>query len=318
MTLMGLARETASRIHRRCVAPFGRRTLDHMLANGLPTPLAMPIRFLFTNELPEHARRVRERVEGLRNEIASRPDVYGYQYSATPFGVARWPVVEASPAAAGPFVTSRWLAHNASVPDRWGLFLHLCAESYAARTILELGAGVGVSGAYLASSRACRRFVTLEGSEALAAVSRTMLNTSTDRATLIVGPFEDGLTRACAWLAQEHASLDLVYVDGHHDGAATLHYLNGLLPSLASGAVLIIDDISLYSEMWDAWKRLEAMPGVAVAVNVGRFGILEWRGGSAAAARYDLSRYTGWWRVGSSRRKAVKSPVVGKLETEGL
>ena len=305
MNLVAPARETANRLHRRCLAPFGRRALEHLLDRGLPPRLAEPLRFLFTDDLPDHARQVRDRVEECRREIAARPEMYGYRYSNTRFGVARWPV-EASAAAAGPFVSSRRLTHNASVPARWGLFLHLCAESCAASTILELGSGVGVSGAYLASSRTCRRFITIEGSHALAEVARTLLHRASDRTTMIVDTFDEGLTRACALLAEEQAALDLVYIDGHHDGAATEHYLDRLLPSLARGAVLIFDDISLYSEMWDAWRRLERVPGMAVAVNVGRFGILEWHGGSASAARYDLSRYTGWWRVGASRRQDVE------------
>lgn len=298
------------------MAPFGRRALEKMLARGLPSYMAVPVRYLFTGEVSQHARHVRERVERLRREVASRLDVYGYEYTATPFGLARWPV-PATRAAAGPFVSSRWLAQNASVPDRWGLFLHLCAEACEARTILELGACVGVSGAYLASSRSCRRFITLEGSEALAAVSKPVIDTVADHATMIVGPFEDGLTRACALLADEQASVDFVYFDGHHDGAATLHYLQRLLPSLSRGALLMFDDIRLYSEMWGAWQRLEAMPGVAVAVNVGRFGILEWHGGNTSAARYDFSRYTGWWPVALSRREAVQRSLRRAANSEG-
>ena len=60
-------------------------------------------------------------------------------------------------------------------------------------------------------------------------------------------------------------TIDLAYVDGHHDDAATLHYVALLAPHLSRGGCIVLDDICLYEEMWRAWTQVSAMPGVSVA-----------------------------------------------------
>lgn len=283
------------------MAPFGLRALERMLADGLPAALASPLRVLIGAAPPVHARAVRARVERLRAAIAGRPETYGFAHTSTPQGLARWPIA-ASALPGGPVVSARWLAHVASVPERWGVFLHLCAEAVSARTILELGACVGISGAYLASAGACRRFVTLEGSPPLARLAAATLGEVTDRAVVLDGPFDEGLNRAFALLTGEGLGLNLVYVDGHHDEAATLHYVRAVIPRLEPGALVILDDIYLSDAMWRAWRHVSVISGFSASANVGRFGLLIWEGGAAAPARFDLSRYTGWWRVGPSPR----------------
>lgn len=214
----------------------------------------------------------------------------------------RWP--ERTEDAAG--FSPRRLATSASVQRRWGVFLHLCAEAYGARAILELGACVGISGAYLASIRSHPRFISMEGSSALAPVAEATLAAVTDRAVIVRAPFESGVLDALARFAAERLSVDVAYIDGHHDEAATLHYVRTIVPHLSAEALVVLDDIALYAEMWRAWQTLASMPGVAAAVNVGRFGLLVWSGG-VTARHYDLARYTGWWRVRGSRRDALRS-----------
>ena len=185
------------------------------------------------------------------------------------------------------------------------MFLHLCAQSFEARAILELGTCLGISGAYLASVPSRPRLVTLEGSTALASLAETMLAAMSCRADVVRGPFENTLQGALHRVAAENLAVNVAYIDGHHDEAATLHYVRTVVEHLSSEALVVLDDIHLCSEMWRAWRRLASMPGVAAAVNVGRFGLLVWRGGDATPAGWDLSRYTGRWRVGGSRREAM-------------
>jgi protein-L-isoaspartate O-methyltransferase len=246
---------------------------------------------------------MRSRIEQRRRFIANVSSTYAFAHASTPHGAARWPI-EQPPETPGP-ISGRWLAHTASVPERWGVFLHLCADDPAARTILELGSSVGISGAYLASGRGCRRLITIEGSSSLAEVATATLEVVTDAAEVIVGPFDDGLTQAFARLDSAADGLDLVYIDGHHDEAATLNYAQRILPRLRPGGLVIFDDIYLYEEMWRAWSRLRILPGASAAVNVGRFGILVWAGSDSRAIEFDLSRYTGRWRVGGSRARAT-------------
>jgi len=93
------------------------------------------------------------------------------------------------------------------------------------------------------------------------------------------------------------STIDLAFVDGHHEEAATLRYVEAIAPHLSPSGLFVLDDIYLYRGMWSAWQRL-ASDRRFTAVNVGRFGLLVCGSGKG---RYDLARYTGYWRVGPPR-----------------
>jgi hypothetical protein len=52
-------------------------------------------------------------------------------------------------------------------------------------------------------------------------------------------------------------------VDGHHEEAATLHYVAAISPHLSPAALIILDDIYLYEGMWRAWQALSSAAHVA-------------------------------------------------------
>lgn len=294
------ARRLLGQVYRSLAAPAGRRALDRMIRGGLPPRLSRPIRYLFTGTVPAEAHRVSARIERRRQTIAARPQTYGFAHATTPHGPARWPVVRAD-APDGPWVSSRWLAKSASIPRRWGLFLHLCAAGGTRGVVLEFGSCVGIASAYLGSARGGSNLMTLEGSPDLTLVAQATLDELAPGATVITGVFDEGLDRAFARLDEERSAIDVAYIDGHHDEAATLHYASRLVPRLQPEALLILDDIYLYEEMWRAWRILSSAPGYSAAVNLGRFGVLVRNAAADRPRIYDLARYTGWWRVGRSR-----------------
>lgn len=280
--------------YRAIAAPFGARAVERMLRDGLPPRLATPLRVLFGGAVPPQAAAAAASIESLRAGLAARRETYRFAPIEDALGPLRMVV-------AGGDIPSSFFANAASVSRRWGLFLHLCAEAFEARAVLELGACFGISGAYLASGRSRPHLVTIEASDALAPVAEATLAAFTESAEVMRGTFEARLPEALARLG----SVDVAYVDGHHDEAATLHYVRTIAPRLASNALVVLDDIRLYREMWRAWTSVAAMRGVAAAVDTGRFGLLVWIGGDAVPRPYDLARYTGWWRAGRSRRETM-------------
>ena len=294
--------DAARRAYRRCARPLGLRALERMLGRGLPAQLAPALRVLLGDTPPARVQALSARLEHRREELRGRPDVYRYAYEHPSLGTTRWP--DDPTTAGGEAVSLRWLASAASVPAEWGVFLHLCADAIGARTVLELGAGTGLSGAYLVAAPTVESLLTLEGSPPLARVAAQTLAPFGARATVVEGRFSDTLPRTLAALADAGRRVDLAYLDGHHEEAATLAYLDALRPHLRRGSLVVFDDIRLWQGMWRAWQRACALPGVAAAIDTGRFGVLvcdDDAAGAGAGAPFGLARYTGRWRVGPPR-----------------
>lgn len=142
-------------------------------------------------------------------------------------------------------------------------------------------------------------------------MARETLADVASHAVVVEGLFDDVLPRIFERLATEQRTIDFAYVDGHHDEAATLHYVAQIAPHLSRGGYMVLDDICLYEEMWRAWTTVSALPGVAAAVHVGRFGILVWDDRAAKPMSFDISRYTGRWPIGPARRTALATSRLG-------
>lgn len=129
---------------------------------------------------------------------------------------------------------------------------------------------------------------------ALAAIARQTLAAVTETAEVVVGTFAETLPATLERLG----AIDLAFIDGHHEEAATLRYVEAIEQHMSRGPI-VLDDIHLYEGMWRAWQTLLSYRRFT-AVNVGRFGLLVH--GEGYGHSYDLSRYTGHWRVGPARK----------------
>jgi predicted O-methyltransferase YrrM len=277
MTTTGSSLSLARTIYRRAMAPLGIYKLQRMLEGGLPQPLQTPLEFLFARRLCHEARQAVDRVELIRSAVARQTRL---------FEVANSDIDD-------PRRTAAQIAHRSSVTFEWGTFLYLCAEAFKARIILELGSCAGISGCYLASSRYFTRFITVEGSSSLASLAKSNIGQISDRVEVVNALFDDALDRILPTLRD---GLDLIYIDGHHEYEATLHYFYRLASHVNKGALVVFDDVHWSNGMWRAWQVLKEQEGFAYTIDVGRLGICLWDGASKLPIHYDLRRYLGWLR----------------------
>ena len=63
------------------------------------------------------------------------------------------------------------------------------------------------------------------------------------------------------------ATFDLIYLDGHHDGPATLRYFDTLKKYTHEKTILIIDDIHWSKGMSAAWQQIIKDPKVSVSID---------------------------------------------------
>jgi predicted O-methyltransferase YrrM len=72
-------------------------------------------------------------------------------------------------------------------------------------------------------------------------------------------------------------SIDLLFLDGHHQSTALLRYYAVLKKRFSQKTIVVVDDIYWSKDMQDGWKKLMDMPEVTQSVDCFQFGLLFFR-----------------------------------------
>ena len=165
------------------------------------------------------------------------------------------------------------LARIGSVSPRWALVLFMLVRRLEPASCLELGTCLGISAGYQGAALELNgkgRLVTLEAGRARAALAeRNLADVGVRRATVRVGLFQDILEPTMRGLAP----IEFVFVDGQHEGDATIRYFEQLVVHAGENAVLVFDDIGWSPGMQDAWATIRNDRRVRLWTDVTRFGI---------------------------------------------
>ena len=163
---------------------------------------------------------------------------------------------------------------SSSKPKRWSMLLFYLIQRLNPDRCLEFGTCVGISTLYQAASLTLNgrgSIVTMEGSPVLAGVARkTFDDIGYTNIHSVVGKF-DGVLQT---VINEYQPFDLVFVDGHHEGSATVRYFEQILPSVSRNAVIIFDDIHWSRGMKKAWKTIIQHRRVKYSADLYQLGIV--------------------------------------------
>ena len=151
---------------------------------------------------------------------------------------------------------------------------HVCRPT----TVLELGTCVGISGSYIAAAlrmNGAGHLWTFEGSPTSAALAKETFGSLNlgDFVSISVGPFRKTL-ETCL---QSVDAFDLAFIDGHHDGNATIDYFDQCKTKFLPGSIIVFDDVDFSESMERAWRHVTKDSGV--------FGSIRVDGGSSRAGR---------------------------------
>ena len=200
---------------------------------------------------------------------------------------------------------------RAATGPAWGRFLFGLVRGLRPQRVLELGTNLGVGAAHLVAALALNeaeghpgRLVTLEGAPELAARAAGAfarlghpIGDDGCRVRVVVGPFEETLAATAA----AEGPFDLVFVDGHHEEAAALRYVEALRPHLADGALVVLDDVEPFRDVRRAWVRLRRGAPAFYAV---KYGLLVHRAAEAATAEAEGA-------ATAAARETAPSPPAG-------
>ncbi len=172
----------------------------------------------------------------------------------------------------------RDLAQVSSIHRPWGIFLMRLVRELRPRSCIELGSAIGVSAAYQGAAlelNGSGRLRCVDGSAELARLARqTASALEIDRVEVIEGRFEEVLEEVLA----SASPVDLAYIDAGKGREHNVQQFERLLPYLAPGAMLVVDDIHWSREMNRAWREIRSNQRVALSVDLWRLGALILRG----------------------------------------
>ena len=239
-------------IRRVMALPRRLRRIREDMGAGLPRALQPVLHFLATGIPGKSVYAVARENERLRAHLARRQGS-GVEiwYSPEP---GSWSDLSGIAPAPGKSLTLSWsrLANTGKNRSE-GILLHLLARGFAVRRCLELGACAGLSARYLAMAPSVTEIVTVEGSPSLSTVAVETL-ASLSNARVMNATFSQAIDRLLE--TEQMGSFDFIFIDGHHESRATLHYFDRLRPLISPGSVVVFDDVSWSEDMRTAWEQV--------------------------------------------------------------
>ncbi len=159
------------------------------------------------------------------------------------------------------------IAKYAVLNEDDAVFLSRLVYFLKPKHILELGTSLGVSTLCMALSCPESQIHSVDACPETHAVASNVLHAfSADNVSLHTTTFK-------AFLAQNEASWDFVYVDGDHRYQQTLDLMNDIQNRLSEEAVILLDDIHWSKGMTKAWRKL-AHDKDFIALDFYHFGLL--------------------------------------------
>lgn len=163
---------------------------------------------------------------------------------------------------------------RASKSPFWARLLFRLVREWKPQASIELGTCAGLSAAYQAVGLELNgrgHLTTFEGSPGRVAVARGVLaNLGIDNVEVVPGLFSHTLRQRLG----EEAPVGYAFLDGHHDGRATIEYYETLRPFLADEAIIVLDDIRWSPDMAAAWTQLRSGDDITASVSLGNVGFL--------------------------------------------
>lgn len=164
------------------------------------------------------------------------------------------------------------IAKNAGTTYTRAQLLYRMAAYFSCEKALELGTSLGFGSVALSLCKTVQLTTVEACSQTLAVANSTMQGLELKNIQLVNQSFSDYLKTL-----PSNTKFDLIFLDGHHDREATLHYFETLLQHVHNDTVLIIDDIYWSRNMLLAWEKIKDHSAVKVSIDTYFWGIVFFR-----------------------------------------
>lgn len=268
---------------------FNKTAFEKEFLTVLPKNFHGPARLLFQKNTSSEEKKIGERIEQFRSNVASSgtyADAYAYG-SPRPETFQTDQEGHAQPGPIRKGNIEKFMETGTGIDT--GLLLRRIVEGLGSKRILELGTNTGFSGCYFLSLPQVEELVTIEGSTVLAEIADQNLSRISKNFRLMVTLFDDALDELMA----ENQKFDCVFIDGQHEREALLHYINRSIPLLNEGGALIIDDLYWSDDMFNAWQEICQDQRFSQTVNLTSKGVCLLANEKSQPAYFNICDYMG-------------------------
>lgn len=251
----------ADRVYTKWCDQTNRRTLKQLEDNPYSRggQIAQALR-AFQEKLHESDRDWVEKIESERKHLLSCQE----------------PLVDGSLGEAGLYDKNKTIEQACSVskPPKQALQLFLLTRFIRPSNVIELGTNVGISSACIAAAMKLNgqenKLVTLDASPYRQRLAKEIhRHLGLDNVSYIKGLFADTLKPSL----MELNSIDLAFIDGHHQYQPTLDYFEEILQFSTPDAVFVFDDIRWSDGMNKAWSRIRSDNRLGLIVDMSILGV---------------------------------------------
>jgi predicted O-methyltransferase YrrM len=165
------------------------------------------------------------------------------------------------------------LKHNCSTEKDTQLLYRLCA-CFKVNQVLELGTSLGIATHAMATARPSAQITTIEGSPEVYEFAKNALKKEgLGNVRFIKSTFKEFFEKQNS----KPVIYDLIYIDGHHDGEATLSYFESILDKIHNDTVVVLDDIYWSIDMTRAWNQICIHTQVTASIDCFDLGMVFFR-----------------------------------------
>ena len=155
-----------------------------------------------------------------------------------------------------------------SSKGHYGKILFQLSNYFQPKKILEFGTSLGVGTLHFHLGNPESQITTIEACTETLRFTQDFLKDKLSNVNFIKSTFWDFLNQIST------EKYDLIFVDGHHDGKATIEYMKKLEKHSHNETIFILDDIRWSDDMFKAWNSLKNSNNYNVSIDLFRMGIL--------------------------------------------
>jgi predicted O-methyltransferase YrrM len=162
------------------------------------------------------------------------------------------------------------IAESSLSTSEFSSFYHRIINRFNCKTVIELGASLGINTLYLADKNDTNVH-TLEGADEVCDLAELTFQFANARNIELI---KGDIANTLPGLLQKVRKFDFALIDANHTYPATMKYFEQLLPRIHDKSVIVIDDIHYSAAMNEAWNEIRKHKLVYGSADLYRCGVL--------------------------------------------